>query len=50
MSTGVATPAMLDQLTTERDRIAEHIQDLTRTRSKLDRVIKDVVAAGVVKG
>lgn len=48
VSTGVATPAMLDQLTTERDRIAELIQDLTRAKTKLDRVIEGVVAAGVV--
>ncbi|WP_411070595.1 MerR family transcriptional regulator [Streptomyces sp. cmx-4-25] len=49
VSTGVATPAMLDQLTTERDRIAERIHDLTRAQSKLDHVIKDVIAAGVVR-
>ncbi|GAA2967150.1 MerR family transcriptional regulator [Streptomyces enissocaesilis] len=49
VSTGTATPDMLGQLTTERDRIAERIQDLSRAKSKLDRVIEDVVAAGVVK-
>lgn len=38
---------MLDQLTTERGRIAERIQDLTRAKSKLDRVIENVTAASV---
>jgi DNA-binding transcriptional MerR regulator len=47
--TGVGTPAMLDQLTTERDRITERIQDLTRAKTKLDRVIENVTAAGVVQ-
>ncbi|MEU4690548.1 MerR family transcriptional regulator [Actinoplanes sp. NPDC023714] len=34
-----ATPALLDQLTAERDRIGRHIADLTRTRDRLDTVI-----------
>ncbi|WP_344495836.1 MerR family transcriptional regulator [Streptomyces enissocaesilis] len=49
VSTGTATPDMLGQLTTERDRIAERIQDLSRAKSKLDGVIEDIVAAGIVK-
>ncbi|KUH38163.1 MULTISPECIES: MerR family transcriptional regulator [Streptomyces] len=49
VSSGTATPAMLDRLTTERDHITERIQDLSRAKSKLDRVIESVIAANVVK-
>jgi DNA-binding transcriptional MerR regulator len=49
VSTGVATPAMLDQLIIERDRIAARIQDLTRAKTKLGRVIENVTAANVAQ-
>ncbi|MFE2884473.1 MerR family transcriptional regulator [Streptomyces sp. NPDC059272] len=49
VSTGVATPAMLDQLIIERDRIAARIQDLTRAQTKLGRVIENVAAAKVTQ-
>lgn len=49
VSTGVATPAMLDQLIIERDRIAARIQDLTRAKTKLGRVIENVTAAKVAQ-
>lgn len=49
VTTGTATPAMLERLTTERDRIGERIQDLSRAQHKLDRVIVNVVAAGIVE-
>lgn len=47
VSTGVATPDMLDQLIVERDRIAARIQDLTRAKTKLGHVIENVSAANV---
>lgn len=50
VSTGVATPAMLDQLIIERDRIAARIQGLTSAKAKLGRVIENVTAANVTKG
>ncbi|WP_442480875.1 hypothetical protein [Streptomyces kroppenstedtii] len=50
MSTGVATPAMLDQLVVERDRIAARVQDLTRARTEPGRVIENVTAANVAQG
>lgn len=49
VSTGVATPAMLDQLIIERDRIAARIQNLTRAQIKLGRVIENVTAANVAQ-
>ncbi|MET7784616.1 MerR family transcriptional regulator [Streptomyces sp. NPDC005388] len=49
VSTGVATPAMLNQLIIERDRIAARIQDLTRAKTKLGRVIENVTAANVAQ-
>lgn len=49
VSTGIATPAMLDQLIIERDRIAARIQDLTRAKTKLGRVIENVTAANVAQ-
>ncbi|MFF9090495.1 MerR family transcriptional regulator [Streptomyces sp. NPDC014991] len=49
VSTGVATPAMLDQLIIEGDRITARIQDLTRAKTKLDRVIENVTAANVAQ-
>ncbi|MFE0420781.1 MerR family transcriptional regulator [Streptomyces tendae] len=42
VSTGMATSAMLDMLTKERDSIAERVQNLNRAKSKLDRVIENV--------
>lgn len=37
--TGVATPAMLERLSTERDRIDQQIDDLTDARNRLGEVI-----------
>lgn len=37
--TGVATPAMLERLTFERDRIQKQIGELTDARDRLDGVI-----------
>lgn len=37
--TGVPTPAMLDRLAAERDRIDDQVRDLTATRDRLDAVI-----------
>ncbi|MDJ1132967.1 MerR family transcriptional regulator [Streptomyces iconiensis] len=48
VSTGLATQAMLNQLKTERDRIATRIDELGQAKTKLDRVIGQVKAAGVV--
>ncbi|MFJ3897963.1 MULTISPECIES: MerR family transcriptional regulator [unclassified Streptomyces] len=45
VSTGVATPAMLDRLIVERDRIAARIEDLTRAQTRLGHVIENVTAA-----
>ncbi|MDT0614360.1 MerR family transcriptional regulator [Streptomyces lancefieldiae] len=50
VTTGLATQEMLDQLVTERDRIATRIDELGQAKQKLDRVIEQVVAAGVVTG
>ncbi|MFB4420927.1 MerR family transcriptional regulator [Streptomyces sp. QL37] len=36
---GKATPELLDRLAVERDRIDQHLADLTRTRDRLDSVI-----------
>jgi DNA-binding transcriptional MerR regulator len=38
--TGIATPQMLDRLTTERDRIDHQIDDLIETRDRLSGVIE----------
>jgi DNA-binding transcriptional MerR regulator len=37
--TGIATPAMLGRLSTQRDRITEQIHRLTATRDRLDTII-----------
>lgn len=42
---GFTTPAMLDQLVTERDRIDAQIRELSGTRGRLDEVIEAARAA-----
>ncbi|SDD64939.1 MerR family transcriptional regulator [Auraticoccus monumenti] len=39
IETGVPTPAMLDRLATERDRIDAQVRELSATRDRLDAVI-----------
>ncbi|WP_250008834.1 MerR family transcriptional regulator [Actinoplanes sp. M2I2] len=41
---GNATPALLDRLAAERDRLDRHISDLTHTRNKLDTVLASASA------
>jgi hypothetical protein len=48
VTTGLATQDMLDQLMSERDRIAVRIEDLGQAKTKLDRVIELVIEADVV--
>ncbi|AEW99011.1 transcriptional regulator, MerR family (plasmid) [Streptantibioticus cattleyicolor NRRL 8057 = DSM 46488] len=50
VTTGLATQEMLDQLITERDHIVTRIDELGQAKEKLDRVIEQVIAAGVVTG
>jgi hypothetical protein len=49
VSTGIATHDILEQLTVERGRIADRIQDLSRAKGKLDRVIEKVLEAGALE-
>ncbi|WP_106398417.1 MerR family transcriptional regulator [Actinocorallia populi] len=48
VTTGRATQQMFDKLLAERDRIAAHIDEMVQAKTKLDRVIEEVIAAGVV--
>lgn len=48
VNAGLATQDMLDQLMAERDRIAVRIDELNQARTKLDGVIEEVIAAGVM--
>ncbi|KOG89634.1 MerR family transcriptional regulator [Streptomyces varsoviensis] len=50
VTTGLATQGMLDQLMTERAHIATRIDELGKAKEKLDRVIEQVIAAGIVSG
>ncbi|OON78832.1 MerR family transcriptional regulator [Streptomyces tsukubensis] len=50
VTTGLATQEMLDQIITERDSIVARIAELGQAKEKLDRVIEQVAAAGIVTG
>jgi DNA-binding transcriptional MerR regulator len=45
VETGESTPALLDRLSTERDRIAEQIDSLVNTRDRLERIITEAIRA-----
>lgn len=45
VTTGHATPEMLEQVTAERDRIAAQMAELGQAKAKLDGVIEHVAAA-----
>ena len=46
MVTGRATPEVLERLASERERIDQQVQDLVRTRDRLDTVIARSVSRG----
>ncbi|GAA2943455.1 MULTISPECIES: MerR family transcriptional regulator [Streptomyces] len=49
VSTGTATQSMFDRLLTERDRIGVRMDELAQAKAKLDRVIEQVLAAGLTR-
>ncbi|HXA61876.1 MAG TPA: MerR family transcriptional regulator [Streptosporangiaceae bacterium] len=45
VETGESTPALLDRLSAERDRIAKQIDSLVNTRDRLERIITEATKA-----